>query len=100
MGLYTLLLIVQANLIYFLSLFFWRAEIAEHSTDNPVMRPRWRAATICQPILDGADAEQWRHGLEAAADFLGDGLETTRNYYATPLSASAPLSAKVVDWTA
>jgi len=40
------------------------------------------------------------HGLEAAADFLGDGLETTRNYYATPLSASAPLSAKAVDWTA
>jgi integrase len=41
-----------------------------------------------------------REGLEAAADFLGDGLETTRKYYATALKASAPLSAEVVDWSA
>ena len=38
-----------------------------------------------------------RDGLEEAADFLGDSLDTTRNYYATRLGASVPLSAAMVD---
>ena len=38
-----------------------------------------------------------RDGLEAAADFLGNSLDAARNYYATRLGASAPLSAAMVD---
>lgn len=39
-----------------------------------------------------------RDGLQAAADFLGHkSMNTTRNFYAAQLSATAPLSAEAVD---
>jgi hypothetical protein len=38
-----------------------------------------------------------RDGLEPAADFLGNSLDAARNYYATRLGASVPLSAAMVD---
>jgi integrase len=38
-----------------------------------------------------------KHGLAVAADFLGDTMETTREFYATRLTASDALDGKAVD---
>ena len=41
---------------------FPRREFSENAADDPIVCPRGRAATICQPVFGGADAEQRRDG--------------------------------------